>query len=727
MATLQKLRNKGPLLVIFVGLALFAFIAGDAVKLFETNSIETSVGTVGEQEIEAMEYQQVYNELDAFCKVSGIELPEEDKKTVIWELLSNSAIYNNYAEEIGYTVTPEELNHVLTNGKSNFVNSTVHPSSPFRGGASFNMEFLAEVLKVYEEQTSTGQLDPNVATFYNCWKYMEREIVLEITRNKVNSIVANATIANPAVAQKNFDLNNNTYTLDVALYPYNKINRDSINVSDAEIAAYQKKNKNNPVFTNNEETRDIRYILAVVRPSAEDLAAIKKDMQSYADTLKAGYNNYSKLVRFSRSIAPFNNLLLPKSLLDQTIISHIENADVNEVVGPVDNAIATGNKQISTLDVYMNIEKAEIPETITLRAINFSDTDKAVADSLLNILNNGADFKAVVSNYENVFDSLTINTSNANDIMGLFDDIESQKDIYNAPVGKYIITDINVRGYNGKLLFQVMDKKGTTTAYNTLVIRREKAFSNETYNETYDQFCKFVGSCNNLKEFEEKYTAEANNNFAFFPEKMVTTGATRIARVPKTADFIDWIFNENTQIGQISDIRKCGEDDCFMAVVLENVNAKGERNIDSEIAVGYTIKDFVTNEIKNEKAVEFAIAEMKDKAFDALKSNSNISTYTVDQVEFSKPTNVSSTLSDEANISAVAATLNVGETSAPFKGENGVYVIKATAKNAKNATFNATAEKQNIESPLNANYSVSALQSALSKLYPKENKVYKHF
>ena len=39
----------------------------------------------------------------------------------------------------------------------------------------------------------------------------------------------------------------------------------------------------------------------------------------------------------------------------------------------------------------------------------------------------------------------------------------------------------------------------------------------------------------------------------------------------------------------------------------------------------------------------------------------------------------------EVAIGAVASKLNVGETSAPFKGSNGIYVIEVTAKNAKNA------------------------------------------
>ena len=80
MATLQNLRNKGPLLVIFVGIALFAFIAGDAVKLFDSHSVDTSVGTVGEMELDAMDYQEIYNEFDGFCRVSGFNVPEESRK-----------------------------------------------------------------------------------------------------------------------------------------------------------------------------------------------------------------------------------------------------------------------------------------------------------------------------------------------------------------------------------------------------------------------------------------------------------------------------------------------------------------------------------------------------------------------------------------------------------------------------------------------------------------------
>ena len=736
MATLQKLRNMGPLLVIFVGLALFAFIAGDAVKLFDTHSIDTSVGTVGDQEIDAMEYQQVYNELDCFCKVSNYELPEENRQAIVWNLMSNSAIYNDIAKEIGFEITAEELNLVLTNGKSEFVRTSVPAQSAFRQGANFNMQFLAELIQIREEQQLSGELDPNVETFFNAWKYIEREVELEILRNKVNTIAADATIANPAVAQKNFDLNNNTYTLNVAFYPFNKMDIDNIEVTEEEIAAaYDKYKENNPYLSNDQETRDIKYIVKQVVPSEKDLADLKADMTKYADTLRSGYDKYQKLARISRSMVPFNNFLLPKALLDPTIAAAVDTLEVNEVLGPIDQTLAVSRDQfINTYDVYMNIEKAVIPDTIMLRAITVSEIAAdgttvdvaATTDSLVNLLNGGADFKAVSSNYRTSFDSLTISTSNANDVFGIIDDIESQKDIYNAPVGKYLTTDINVQGFNGKILFQIIEKSGNVDAFNTFVIRREKVFSSETYNTEYDKFCKFVGSCKNLAELEEKAANEANAYWVL-PEKNVTTGSGIIANVSKTNDFIDWIFNEDVKPGQISSIKKCGNDDTFMAVALEAINVKGYKAMTSEIAPGFTVNDFAKRNAQNDKATAQAIAEMENKGYNELKNNPKISSYTIDKVEFMKPTNVSSTMQDEVAIGAVASKMNVGETSAPFKGSNGIYVIEVTAKNAKNGTFNATAEKQQIEALYNKNYTMSNVESTLSKIYPKENRVYVHF
>lgn len=728
MATLQKLRNMGPLLVIFVGLALFAFVAGDAVKLFDTRSSDIVVGTIGDKEIDVMEYQEFRNKFDCFCEVMGYDMNEEARQENTWNLMSSERQLRNIAEELNLTITAEEVNHVITNGKSLFVSTSIPEGHPMREGKNINMQYLSELTKIYQEQEASGNVVPAVATAYNAWLFVEKAIEVEILQNKLNAIVADATIANPAVAQKNFDLNNNTHTVNIAFYPFENMDVRNIEVTEEEIAnSYIQERDKNPLFVNEQNSRDITYIVKQVTPSEKDVENLKAEMTKYADTLRTGYNKYERLARVSRSVAGYNSLLLTKSLFPAVIADRIDTLEVNKVLGPVEIEGGFG--------VFMNIEKASIPETFKMRAIIVGEMTadgktvdtKAVADSLANILNNGADFKAVASNYPSSFDAeKTYNTSNAADISEIVDDIETQKDIYNAPVNKYQISDLSVPGFNGKMVFCVTEKSGKVDAFHTLALIRENAFSNETYNEEYDKFCKFVGGCTNSKELAEKAMMDTESGYWTNIQKGITTDAVAIANLPKTSNFIDWLFNEDTKIGQVSDVKKCNADDVFMAIALENINYKGYKPLYTEVRPGVTLYDVAKDVAKQDKATSQAIEEMKGKSYAELKNNPKITTSTVDKIEFKNDANIAY-MKDEAAVSAVVSKMNAGETSAPFKGKYGVYVVEVVSKDAKNGTFNASAEKQEIEALYNKNFFIEAIGNTLDKVYPKENRVYKFF
>ena len=714
----------GPLLVIFVGLALFAFVAGDAVKLFDTRSSDNVVGIIGDKEIDVMEYQEFRNMFDCFCEVLGYDnLIEEMRQERAWNLIASEKQYRSIAEELGMTVTAEEVNYVLTNGKSEFVKNALPANSMFRDGNNINMALLSELSSVYKEQMANGSLDSNVAKLYNAWLFIEKAVEIEILQNKINAVVADATIANPAVAQKNFDLNNNVHTVNIAFYPFENMDIKNVEVTDEEVEeSYNKAKQNNPLFINEQDTRDITYIFKQVTPSQKDIENLKAEMTRYADTLKNGYNNYERLARISRSVAGYNNILLTKSVFPAAIADRIDTLAVGKVLGPVDIDGAYG--------VFMNIEKVSVPETFKMRAIRVSEMTaegkkidaKAVVDSLVNILNKGADFNAVASNYQNTLDGEQVfNTSNIAEFP--VDDIETQKDIYNAPVGKYCVTTIGRTGMNDYMLFCVTEKNGKTDAFHTIALIREIVFSNETYNEEYDKFCKFVGGCTDSKELAEK---AMESDYWTSKQNGITTDAVAIANVPKTKDFIDWMFNEDTKVGQISDVKKCNADDMFMAIALESINKKGYKPTTAEVRTGVTVLDVAKDAAKKEKATSLAIEEMKGKTYNELKSNPKISTSTIDKVEFKNAANIAY-MKDEAAVSAVAAKMNVGETSAPFEGNYGVYVVEVVSKESKNGTFNATAEKNAIEALYNRGFINTSVENALNKIYPKENRVYKFF
>ncbi|MEG1546412.1 MAG: SurA N-terminal domain-containing protein, partial [Bacteroides sp.] len=84
MATLQKIRTQGPLLVIVIGLALFAFIAGDAWKIFQPHQGQNDVGEINGETISAQEYQKMVDEYSDIIKSSrGVSSLNDDELTSI--------------------------------------------------------------------------------------------------------------------------------------------------------------------------------------------------------------------------------------------------------------------------------------------------------------------------------------------------------------------------------------------------------------------------------------------------------------------------------------------------------------------------------------------------------------------------------------------------------------------------------------------------------------------
>ncbi len=118
MATLQKLRNMGPLLVIFVGLALFAFIAGDAWRLIQSHTTSQAVGSINGEELSAMEFQKLYEEYtNVFKFARGVNAPNEDElnqiKDEVWNTYICNKLIADEAEKIGLTVTVAELQALI--------------------------------------------------------------------------------------------------------------------------------------------------------------------------------------------------------------------------------------------------------------------------------------------------------------------------------------------------------------------------------------------------------------------------------------------------------------------------------------------------------------------------------------------------------------------------------------------------------------------------------------
>ena len=108
MATLQTIRSKGPLLVVVIGLALFAFIAGDAWKVLQPHQGKQDVGEVNGKTLTAQEYQKMVDEYTEVIKLTqGVSALNDDQltqvKDQVWQSYVNNQLIAAEAAKLGLT------------------------------------------------------------------------------------------------------------------------------------------------------------------------------------------------------------------------------------------------------------------------------------------------------------------------------------------------------------------------------------------------------------------------------------------------------------------------------------------------------------------------------------------------------------------------------------------------------------------------------------------------
>ena len=109
MATLQSIRKHGAALVIVIGIALFAFIAGDAAKVFQPGMNSQNVGEINGKKIEVQQFQQLVEEYtQAINFVRGTnsltEAENAQIKDEVWNTLVTNTLIGTEADKLGLTV-----------------------------------------------------------------------------------------------------------------------------------------------------------------------------------------------------------------------------------------------------------------------------------------------------------------------------------------------------------------------------------------------------------------------------------------------------------------------------------------------------------------------------------------------------------------------------------------------------------------------------------------------
>ena len=689
MATLQKIRSKGPLLMIVVGLALFAFIAEEFFRSMQSASAE-SKQRVGEIYGESLSYQDFQAMVDEYTEVVKLtrganSLDSEEMTQIrdqVWNTYVQNKLIEHEAEKLGLTVTDAEVQEIINKGQSQYLMQT-----PFRNEqtGAFDVNMLKKFLADYDNmKKNPSQMPADYIQYYESlfkmWQFIEKSIKQEALVNKYQSLLAHTVISNPVSAKMNFEGRVNESDVLLASVPFTTIADSTIKVEDADLKAKYEEMKEN--FKQISESRDFKYISVRVRASEKDKADLKKEMDEVSKQLVEG-GNIAKIVREGGSLVNYSEIPVGKAALPGDIAMQLDTMTLNKVVGPYYNP---GDQ---TYNVVKLMDRVSAPDSIQYRQIQIAGADEATntktADSIMTALNNGTPFDSIAKKYGQTGEKIWITSRNYEGATMGADDLKYIKAIRNGNVNELQ----NLKISQANIILQVTDRRAMDTKYDVAIVKCPVTFSNETYSKAYNDFSQFLAANPTIETMEAN---AAKAGYQLLTQKDMFSNQHTVAGISNTSEALRWLFNEDTEVNSVSKMYECGNNDNMLVVALTAVNPAGYRSMES-------VKDILTREvIKDKKAKQISEKMASWKSVNDARQMTGAVVDTVKHITFNSPVFVSATGSNEPAINGAVDKTNKGQFKSGVKGMAGVYAFQVLNKTKGQEKMDAKAEENMLNS-----------------------------
>lgn len=688
MTALGKIRSKGILLIIIIGLGLFAFIAEEAFR--SCNGIKgqnsQQIGEVLGEKIYVQDFQKLLEEYqDAMKLTMRTDNLSEDQlnqlKDQVWQQLVSERVMKEDCKKLGLTVTEDELQNVLNDGTNQLLTQT-----PFvnQQTGRFDVSILKQFIDAYrkaEASNNSQQLD-QMRPAYNYWLFVEKNLRTQLLAQKYQSLLANCVLSNKVEAKMAFNEENEEAQIQLASIAYNTIKDADIKVTDEELKAKYEELK--PAFRQQQETRDVKMVDVQVKASATDRAQLQKDMAGYQKQLAAAADP-TQVVSKSGSMIQYIGLPVSGKAFQQypDIASKIDSMAVG-TTGVVENT------KDNTYNIVRILSRTELPDSVEFRQIQVGgktlEAARASADSIQKALAAGGDFQAIAKRYGQDSTTTWFTGAMYEQASTMSQDNRAYIEaLLNGAVG----STQNVELTQGNVVIQVLNRKAMKSKAVAAVIKKEIRFSDNTYSKAYNRFSQFVtqsqASLADLQKHATKfgYTVQDLNDFATSSHTVGNVGGSGIR------DAIKWIFEAKE--GQVSQLFEAGkENDHLLVLCMTKIHPQGYRPWDDA-----QVKEILKREVIRDKKAEIIMAKLKGVNSIAAAQAKGAKVSTVNQITFAAPAFIQATGAAEPALSgAVTATAQGKFCSTPVKGNAGVYVFQVVKKQMRPTKYN---EEQQIQ------------------------------
>lgn len=681
MATLQKIRNKGGLLVAIIGFALLAFILGDLLTSGTTlfNKARDRAFVANGKVVSTQEYFKRVSEWEEFQKtINGQSSLDEATTMQIRELVYDQMVreimLDDQARKVGISVSKEELNDLVYGENiSPLLQQLPFFVDPKTGVFNKNtlMQFLSTVNS--PAKSSNPQEQEILNQYKSMWLFIENMIKYQRLDEKYNTLLSNAVIVNDTEAKTAFDLSQQDADVAYAVQNYYVIPDSTVNVSEAEIKAFYDKHKEN--FKLNVPIAKITYFAKEVIPSDADFADVEKQA---GDAVQKLENNVSPAqVVADYSDAPYRDVYVAANALTPQQKEFAQTAALAAVHGPVRD----GN----TYNIYKLIDKTIAADSVHLRIMAIPDAmaagqDSAVThfvDSIYTVLKSGKTFAEVANSINPQSNGGDIGWVREMDLASAVSGSDLVKAVFSAPVGD--VAKMKIPGQ--QIIFQVEEKTNPVQKYKLAVVNMPVSVSEKTSNNVDNELNQLISDPQIKTDFAKLASAKG---YSVVPDFRVSANDFGLGQINNSRQIVNWVFNNKPK-----EIKKFDLTNLRVIAQINDITHAGYAPV-SEVASSIRAR------LANDKKAEKMIADLKAANPSSLQAYAEAMKASVDTVKFVNfNTQNISGLGFEPAINAYSAFAPLNKVMGPVKGNAGVIVASVTNRTTKEgaATYDAPTQK----------------------------------
>ena len=688
MAVLGSLRRNSFVLIAVIGMALFAFVIAG---VFDGNTFQ-SQDPIGKINGEKLSLNDFRNKVDVFKK--SYNFGDLQSINSAWDQTVRTELFSQQTEELGINSGKDHLEFFISN------NPSFADNPRFLNDAGlFDIELFTNFISELKDFDPQG---------YNQWSLQESEFKNQINTDTYLNLIFSGLNSNIFEAENEFLKSNELVDISFVKIPFQSIDDSLVPVSNSEVSKYI---KNNPSDFEQEESRDIHYVLFDEKPSKRD----ERELRSRLSELlieKEEFNQVSKLNEVipsflttndidlyleENSDIPFDTIYRPKGFFPSNHGELIFNLNKNKTYGPyVDGEYFkvtklldkknNGNARASHILISYSGAEGSTPQVNRTK-----DEARKEANRILGLVRSNS----------NNFSTFALENSdgpsktNGGDL-GFFQEGMMTKSfndfVFKNRVGRIGLVETEF----GFHIIKITAKEDLVKVA-TLALRNIP--SEKTSDSIFNITSKFeieLSSSGNITDVAEK------NNIDFKTQNNINRLDHDLPGLPNQRRLVQWLFNDDTSINdyQRFDVSNGGY------VIAQLIDKKDEGLQSNELALLNVLPI-----LKNEKKAEIILNNNKNiSSLEELAKSNNTEIINVDAIN--KNTPVVSQAGYEPGLIGKSFSLELNQVSDLFVGETGVYMIRLDKKNNSSSEPNSYIPFQKqITSKYRSNIDFAVLES----------------